>query len=397
MLQTVYGQRKIKPEQYVANAQANYDAGNYELTLEELIKARDAMDTTNASIEYLTVKASHNLKRYSIAQEHLQDYFKHASDTTSAQFQEMRKLEKELNKSLGSNNPSSRDTSQLIGGGFSETETWEYATRTNNLNAYRNYLRFFPEGPHALEAKEKVDFEEKKANNPSKLIVSAVKKGDIALLKELLAKGADVNHKDIIKVTTKKSQGNVYEYYVETPLSIAFTKFDYALVKYLLEQGADPNILVYKKVYDYKYAYKPEEGRTRSLLENMIVATSRYGVYTGRDAELIDFIDLMLKYNLDINFYQGSPLATAVFYHNAKKYRRTLLIRYLLRKGADPRMKGKEMDSKSAIDVARERGDKKTLAILKDKKYKAARKEYQKKQEAFIRQQLNPENIQETK
>jgi hypothetical protein len=385
-------QRRKNKEDLVLKAQTEYDAGKYEDALATLVKAREQLDTTTADIEYLVIKSSHQLKRYTHAQLHLKDYFALEADTTLPRFQEMRTLSAELKKSQpAATIENGADTAGLVGGGFTEEETWQLAYRTNNIKAYRNYLRFYPEGPHAKEAKKFVDFEDKKNNSPSKLIVSAVKRGDWKLINELIENGADVNYMEAKKATIKKANGNAYEYTFDTPLSVALMKFDYTMVKFLLDQGADPNRLVYRKVYDYAYDYKQEEGRTRTILESMIVATSKYGMYRGRDAELIDFIDIMLKHGLDINFYQGSPLATAVYFHDAKNYKRTLLIRYLLRKGADPRLKGPDIQDRSAIEVARQKGDKKLVAILKDKKYKEARKNYQAKMNEYIKQQLNPE------
>ena len=365
-----------KQEKLLRQAREEVEGGKLDEALQHLEKYAKKMDSTTAEVEYLKTKCYYSLQKYGDAKEHLNAFLAIGKDTTNADYLEMKALAVQL-KLKNDETFGERDTAGLVGGGFDEQKTWEYAQRTGNVKIYRNYLRFFPNGMHVEEAKKVVDYYDKKESTPSKLLVDAVRRADWTLIKELIEKGADVNYVEVHKNALDKAEGKVSEYFFETPLSAALVKLDYTLSKYLLEQGADPNRFMYRKVYEAD----KRTGRTRTILENLIIATSKNGIYSGQDAKLIDLMDLMMHYGLDLDYYQGSPISTAVFYHDPKKYKRTLLIRYMLRKGADPYLHGID---RSAVQIARERGDKAMLTILRDKKYKDARKRYQENRQKGI-------------
>lgn len=360
-----------KTEKAISKAKEEADGGNCEDALARLNKLSNT-DSSNATLEYLKAKCNYQLQQYDESKVHITRYFKLQNDTSKEEYAEMKGIAAQLNIKAGESF-GNRDTAGLVGGGFNEQQTWDRAFRTHDIKAYRNYIRFFPNGPHIDEAKQIVDFNDKKENNPSRLIVDAVKQSNWKLIKELLDKGADINYVEVHKNTISKASGEINEYYFETPLSIALMKFDYTMVKYFLEQGADPNRLVYRRINDGDKSLN----RYRSILENMIIATSKNGVYAGQDSKLVDFIDLMLHYGLDLNLYKGGPISTAVYFHDPKKFKRYLLIRYLLRKGADPSLHGDGPNDESAIQIARSRADKTMVTLLKDKRYKDSRKKYQ--------------------
>lgn len=377
----------------IMQAELQYDNGDYEEAIELLDRAQNYLDTTTSNVQYLLAKSNMAINRKKQAQKDVHKYVLVTSgmDTLTDQFKEMVALKDTLDKELGEIKPE-RDVAGLIGGGFNEQETWDYAKRTSSLNAYENYVKFFPDGIYVAQAKQFIDYEKKKRETPSKFLVDAVKQGNMREVRNLVESGTvDVNYVVTYKATFERPSGNAYDLYFETPLYMALYKFDYTMVKYLLENGADPNRFTTRKIYDYK-----EGGRTRSVLESMVIATSKSGIHAGKDDELGKFIDLMLEHGLDINFYQGSPLATAVFFHDKKEYNRYKLIRHLLRKGADPKLPGWADGKMSALDIAYGRGDDRLVDILKDKRYKQKRKEIAKKK-AKEQKQLQKEYAQAVK
>lgn len=366
----------IPPEVYllIFDAESKYDMGHYEQSIVILDHAVNKMDGTLPEIQYLLAKSNMALKRKKQAQKDVYKYMELDDlDSTTQQYIEMHDLVVQLDAELGPLEEE-RDITGLIGGGFTEQETWDYAVRTNSLQAFRNYLKFYPNGLYSETAKLIIDREEKLREAPSKLLIEAVKRGDMKEVRKLIEAGeVDVNFVTTYKITYDRPSGHAYDLHFETPLYMALYKFDYSMAKYLLENGADPNRFTYRKIYDYK-----EGGRTKSILESLIISTSATGIHAGEDDKLIEFIELMLDHGLDINFYQGSPLATTVYFHDKKKYNRLKLIRFLLRKGADPKLPGWADGQFSAIDIARSRDDKKLVQTLKDKRYKKKRKEIEK-------------------
>lgn len=370
----------------VFQAENSYDQGRYEDAINLLDQAANLMDSTTADIQYMLAKSNYALNRKKQTHKDVYKYLEISIDTLTDRYAEMVMLKDTLDAELGTYEVE-RDVTGLVGGGFSEQETWDFAQSTKSLQAYRNYVKYFPEGIYVAQAKYFIKQEETRREAPSKFLVDAVKRGDMKEVRKLIESGTvDVNYVVTYKQTFEKSKGNAYDLYFETPLYMALYKFDYSMAKYLLENGADPNRFTTRKLYDYK-----EGGRSRSIVESMIIATSKNGIHKDRDEELIDFLDLMMDHGLDINFYQGSPLATAVYYHDRKEYRRTMLIRFLLRKGANPRLPGWADGKMSAIDIAKARGDKKTLSVLKDKRYKKKRKEIAKKKAEKYKKLLQKE------
>lgn len=363
----------IPPEVYllIFDAESKFDMGQYEQSIVILDHAVNKMDRTLPEIQYLLAKSNMALNRKKQAQKDVYKYLQLQDlDSTTQQYLDMRELVVQLDNELGPLEEE-RDITGLIGGGFTEQETWDYAVRTNSLQAFRNYLKFYPNGLYSETAKLIIDREEKLREAPSKLLIEAVKRGDMREVRKLIEGGeVDVNFVTTYKITYDRPSGHAYDLHFETPLYMALYKFDYSMAKYLLENGADPNRFTYRKIYDYK-----EGGRTKSILESLVIATSATGIHAGQDDKLIEFIELMLDHGLDINFYQGSPLATTVYFHDRKNYNRYKLIRYMLRKGADPKLPGWADGQFSALDIARSRNDKKLIQVLKDKRYKKKRKE----------------------
>lgn len=368
--------------QLYRQAETEYAKGHYDNTIAILDKAVNLMDSTTVDVQYLLCKSNMDLGRKKQAQKDAHKFLTISTDSLAPHYTEIKNIYLQLESEIGAYNVE-RDVGNLIDGGFNEQETWDYALRTGTLQAFRNYVKFFPNGVHVPQAEVYIKQEEKKMEEPSKLLVDAVKHGDMKKVRELIEAGADVNYVVTYKRSFKKSMGYSHDLYFETPLYMALYKFDYAMAKYLLENGADPNRFTYRKIYDYKSG-----GKTRSILESMIIACSENGIHAGKDDRLIEFIDLLLDYGLDINFYKGSPLATAVYYHDKKKYNRYKLIRYLLRKGADPTLPGWNDGSASALSIAKSRGEDHLVEILKSKRYKEIRKKIAKKKQQEVREYL---------
>lgn len=356
-------------------AQTYYQGGNYSGAINYLDSAVTKLNGTTPDIQYWLAKSNYAMGRLKQARVDAEKFLALPDANVDLRFAEMTAMKTEIDGKLGEVDTVQRDVSKLVGGGFTEAETWDYARRTGSLQAYRNYLKFYPEGPHAAEAKQYVEYQEKLLQEPSKLLVDAVRRGDMALVRDLLNRGADVNYAENYTRVFERAEGKTYEINYEMPLYTAVMKMDYAMTKFLLENGADPNRFVYRKVYSYQSG-----GKSKTILESMIIATSKHGRFPNQDDLLIEFIDLMLEYGLDINFYNGSPLSTAVYYHDAKKYKRQKLIRYLLRKGADPKLRGWNDGQASALDIAKGNNDKRMVQTLKEKRYKEIRKELAKKQ-----------------
>ncbi len=362
-------------------AKLNFESENYNKAIEYLDSAVLKMNNTNLEIQYWLAKSNYALGRYKQARVDAVKFLEFADANLHLGYLEITQIKADVDAKIGVEDTVVRDVSNLVGGGFTESETWDFARKTGNLQAYRNYIKFYPDGPHVAEAKSIVEFQEKLNQEPSKLLAEAVKRGDMKMVRDLLDRGADVNYAENYTRIFERSEGKVYEINFEMPLYAAVMKMDYAMTKFLLENGADPNRFVYRKVYTYQSG-----GKSKTILESLIIATSQNGRYPNHDDQLIELIDLMLKHGLDVNFYNGSPLSTAVYYHDAKKYRRTKLIRYLLRKGADPKLFGWNDGERSALDIAKEREDKRMLQTLKEKRYKTIRKELAKKQLEKLKQ-----------
>ncbi|CAN5278445.1 hypothetical protein BH09BAC1_BH09BAC1_01650 [soil metagenome] len=364
----------------VLRAKSYYEIANYTSAITFLDSAVTLLNRTNFEIQYWLAKSNNALGRFKQARVDALKYLNLPDASVQLGYSEMMELKSSLDLKLGVEDTTHRDGSRLVGGGFTESETWEFARKTGNLQAFRNYLKFYPDGPHALEAKQAVEREEKLNQEPSKLLVEAVKRGDMNQVRDLLNRGADVNYAETFTRVFERAEGKSYEINFEMPLYVALMRMDYAMTKFLLENGADPNRFIYRKIYTYQSG-----GKTKTLLESMIVVTSQHGRYPNSDDRLIEFIDLLLEHGLDINFYNGSPISAAVYYHDAKKYKRTKLIRYLLRKGADPKLKGWNDGAASALDIAKGENDKRLLETLKEKRYKEIRKKIAKRQKEQLK------------
>jgi hypothetical protein len=353
----------------------NYESANYNRAIEYLDSAIIKLNNTSIEIQYWLAKSNFSLSRFKQARVDAVKYLEFPDANVHLGFLEITQLKADIDAKIGVEDTVIRDVSNLVGGGFTESETWDFARKTGNLQAYRNYIKFYPDGPHLAEAKSIVEYQEKLTQEPSKLLAEAVKRGDMKLVRDLLDRGADVNFAENYTRVFERAEGKLYEINFEMPLYAAVMKMDYAMTKFLLENGADPNRFVYRKVYTYQSG-----GKSKTILESLIIATSQNGRYPNHDDQLIELIDLLLKHGLDINFYNGSPLCTAVYYHDAKKYRRTKLIRYLLRKGADPKLRGWNDGERSALDIAKDSEDKRMIQTLKEKRYRDIRKTLAKKQ-----------------
>lgn len=362
-------------------AKQYFDNGNYNAAIEYLDVAVAKLNNTSLDIQYWLAKSNFALGRYKQARVDIEKYMGLMDSTGHPGLVEMTELNAKLDEKIGVADTVERDVSRLVGGGFTEAETWDYARKTGSLNAYRNYVKFYPDGPHAAEAKQIIDYQEKLTQEPSKLLAEAVKRGDMKMVRDLLNRGADVNYAENYTRVFERSEGKMYEINFEMPLYAALMKMDYAMTKFLLENGADPNRFVYRKVYTYQSG-----GKSKTVLESMIIATSKNGRYPNQDDRLIELIELLLDHGLDINFYNGSPLATAVYYHDKRDYRRSKLIRFLLRNGADPKLRGWNDGERSALDIAKEREDKRMVQTLKEKRYKEIRKKLEKKRLEELKQ-----------
>lgn len=372
---TIVATKVVDVSPLLQKAKQYFDAGNYNGAIEYLDSAVAKLNNTTLDIQFWLAKSNYALSRFKQSRLDAERYLELPDANVHMGFAEITNLKTQLDAKLGVADTTDRDVSKLVGGGFTEAETWDFARKTGNLQAYRNYIKFYPNGPHAAEAKTIVDYQEKLTQEPSKLLAEAVKRGDMKMVRDLLERGADVNYAENYTRIFERTEGKVYEINFEMPLYAAVMKMDYAMTKFLLENGADPNRFVYRKVYTYQ-----QGGKSKTILESLIIATSQNGRYPNHDDQLIELIDLLLKHGLDINFYNGSPIATAVYYHDAKKYRRTKLVRYLLRKGADPKLRGWNDGERSALDIAKEREDKRMTQTLKEKRYKDLRKKLAKKQ-----------------
>lgn len=362
-------------------AKSFYEAGNFNNAIIYLDSAITLSNSTTLDVQFWLAKSNYALGREKQARVDAEKFLTLPDANVHFGYAEVLSLRDTLNLKLGLEDTTQRDVANLVGGGFTESETWDYARKTGSLQAYRNYLKFYPNGPHAAEAKQIVEYQEKLTQEPSKLLVEAVKRNDMKMVRDLLNRGADVNYADTYSKVFERAEGKVYDINFEMPLYVALMRMDYAMTKFLLENGADPNRFVYRKVYTYQTG-----GKTKTILESLILATSKNGRYPNQDDRLIEFIELLLEHGLEINFYNGSPLSTAVYYHDAKKYRRTKLIRFLLRNGADPKLRGWNDGERSALDIAKERNDKKMVQTLKEKRYKDIRKKLEKKRLEQLKQ-----------
>lgn len=353
----------------IFKAEQLFASENYNGALEQLNAASEILDTTNNQIEYWRAKTYLKLEQFDDALEAAAYYLKNEKAKASLQYQEIEKVRIDAN--IGIENEAIQDSLAVVNKAREkENAYWLEVRRKNTVEDYQRYLKEYPDGHFAKLARNKIK-NIKVITLPGSRLVDAVKRGDYDMVTKLVLKDSvDVNHQVIRKKTKELMQGKVYEIYHETPLYMAIYKMDMRMIMFLLEQGADPNGVAFTEVSTYK-----EEVYKRSYLSSLIRLTSKNGLHKNKEEQTVELIRLLVDYGLDVNYVDGDPLAQAVYYR-VKGYRRTSVIRELLRNGADPKGKGLKHKGEyySALDIAKLRDDDYIIDVLKDKRYKKERK-----------------------
>lgn len=353
----------------IFEAERFFDLGNYAQALEKLNDAETILDTTNLQIEYWRSKTYMEIEDFENALESVSYYLKNEPATVSVEYQDMQKI-KEL-ALQGLRNIAVQDSLKELENERAEEDAfWLEIRRKNTIEDYERYLEKYPKGHFAKLAQNKIK-NIKVITLPGSKLVDAVKLGDYnAITKLVLKDSVDVNHQVLRKKTVEKRQGDIYKIYHESPLYMAIYKMDFRSIRFLLEQGADPNGIAYTEINTgTKEEYK------RSYLSSLMRLTSKDGLHKDKEDQTVELLRLLKDYSIDPNYVNGEPLATAVFYR-VKGYRRSKVIRELLRMGADPKAEGYRHKGTyySAMDIAKIRDDDYLIDMLKDKRYKQIRK-----------------------
>lgn len=353
----------------IFEAERLFAAEKYSAALSQLNQAEEILDTSNTQLELWKAKTYLKLGEYDNALESAAYYLANERAKESLEYGEMQKLKIEANKAIAeeARQDSLRQVNQVR---EAENKFWIEVRRRNTVEEYQRYLSAYPNGHYSNLAKNKIK-NIKVVSLPGSHLVDAVKRGDYdAVTKMVLKDSVNVNHEVIRKKTKNLRQGDKYEIYHESPLYMAIYKMDFRMIRFLLEQGADPNGVSYSEIIPYK-----KEVYKRSYLSSLIRLTSKDGIHSNKEEQVVELIRLLSDYGLDANFMNGEPLALAVFYR-VKGYKRSTVIRELLRKGADPKAKGfiYKGNSYSALDLAKIRKDDYIKEVLNDKRYKKLRK-----------------------
>lgn len=353
----------------VFKAEQLFSSEKYEEAIDQLDAAAEILDTTNTQIEYWRAKTYMKVGQFDNALESAAYYLDNERAKESIEYQEVKKIQLEANQ--GIKNEATQDSLDRLQKVLEEENNyWLDVRRRNTVEDYQRYLEAYPEGHYVKLAKNKIK-NIKVITLPGSQLVDAVKRGDYDMVTKLVLRDSvDVNHEVIRKKTKELMQGDVYEIYHESPLYMAIYKMDFRTVRFLLEQGADPNGIAFSEISPYK-----NQVYNRSYLSSFMRLTSKNGLLKDREDQVVEMIRLLIDYGLDVNYTNGEPLAMAVFYR-VKGYRRTSVIRELLRNGADPKAKGLKYKNEfySAMDIAKLRKDKYVIDMLKDKRYKKKRK-----------------------
>lgn len=179
-------------------------------------------------------------------------------------------------------------------------------------------------------------------------LAKAVERGDIEAMQRAIAQGADVN--------CIGRQG-------VTPLFWALIKQNFKGYRFLLEQGADPNLDVepsnrgWQAVIEFAAAH-PEFRWLKAALEHGGNPNATYTewelpiIYEAILYRRLDNVKLLLEHGADINYQDksgGTPL------HKAVSTRIFTIALFLLTKGADPTQKDRWGDS--PVDIVAQFGN----------------------------------------
>lgn len=189
-----------------------------------------------------------------------------------------------------------------------------------------------------------------KKDNGTEDLVHAVRKGDLAAVRHLISKGANIN-------------GNVYG--VGTPLIVASKKGNKRMMKYLLSEGANINVNSYGVGTALIVAVKEQDWETVKFLimQGADLNVNSYGIGTAlitaqrnEDLEMIKYL-FFRGANLDVDSY---GIGTAMLYSVQNGDVET--VKFLLANGADP-----DRDSHgigSPLIAAIRRGDQHMIKFL---------------------------------
>jgi hypothetical protein len=189
-------------------------------------------------------------------------------------------------------------------------------------------------------------------------LFEAVKKGDIDRVRELLAKGANVNTRDRHKDSWT---------YAQTPLHAAAHEGHTYVARLLLEHGADLNA---RDKYGFTPLFYAAGGGHIDIVSILLEhgadvnARDKTGNTPLHHVALLGkavVTKLLLELGADVNArdeYGWTPLHSAALRGNAD------VARLLLEHGADPSIRDKE--GKTPLDVARERGHEEVARVIEE-------------------------------
>jgi len=175
----------------------------------------------------------------------------------------------------------------------------------------------------------------KKFNKICSPLRVACENGNEAIVKYLIERGANINSKFV----TYNDPECINSMKVETPLSIACRKRNGSLVKYLVEQGADVNIEINEKNYNHHYINTPLS--IACCYSNGTLSIVKYLVEHGADVNAKGRYEIF-KYSQHLS----TPLNIAC---DSNDYS---LVKYLVEHGADVNSKDKNTTPPLSIACA---------------------------------------------
>ena len=150
------------PEIAAAEYQKGKDAykkGDYAQAIVHLEKAKQAISKSNAPIQYYLVLSLHKTQQFEKAITEL-EVFKSVADPKKHKkwFDALSEVEKELsgiNVPVNPTNPNTTPTNSNTGD--SDANAWKSANSTNTTEAYRVYLRNYPQGAYVQLAEKAIE------------------------------------------------------------------------------------------------------------------------------------------------------------------------------------------------------------------------------------------------
>ncbi len=202
---------------------------------------------------------------------------------------------------------------------------------------------------HILKNPKRINEKDKEGEG---LLFLAAKSGNLSVVEFLVEQGADINEAD--------KEGR-------TPLMAAASMGYYSITKHLVYNGAEINAAKRDGWNALMFAIQYGHEDVVDFLKDND-ATAPDWVRESKEARLIYSCEIgdlgevqdLIKEGVDVNAFYVNTRNTALM--KASEYDHKQIVKYLIKKGANRDMKNRE--GKTALMIARDRGNKKVAKIL---------------------------------